>query len=73
MQPAKVKYKTHLSILLSRIPLDELKTEPNVSMQTKEQLVEYMRKKKMGFVAQDFSLGDVPHGMGLEVHWSFGA
>jgi hypothetical protein len=51
VQPAKVKYKAHLSVLLSRVPLDELKTEQNVSLQTNEQHIENLWKKKMGLVA----------------------
>jgi hypothetical protein len=48
VQPAKVRYKAHISVLLSRIPLDELRAERYVSMQTNDQTVEYLRKKKMG-------------------------
>ncbi|KAK4150702.1 hypothetical protein C8A00DRAFT_45951 [Chaetomidium leptoderma] len=48
VQPAKVRYKAHMAVLLSRVPLDELKTEPYVSVQTNEQSVEYLRKKQMG-------------------------
>jgi hypothetical protein len=48
VRPAKVRYKVHMSVLLSRIPLDELKTEPYISLQTNEQRIEYLRKKKMG-------------------------
>jgi hypothetical protein len=48
VQPAKIRYKAHISVLLSRIPLDELKAERYVSMQTNDQVVEYQRKKKMG-------------------------
>jgi hypothetical protein len=50
VQPAKVRHKAHITILLSRVPLDELNTEKNVSLQTNEQHVEYLRKKKMGLV-----------------------
>ncbi|KAK4142073.1 uncharacterized protein C8A04DRAFT_30331 [Dichotomopilus funicola] len=47
-QPAQVKHVAHTLILLSRIPLDELKSEPNVSVQTNEGKIEFLRKKKMG-------------------------
>ncbi|KAH6842550.1 hypothetical protein B0I37DRAFT_199059 [Chaetomium sp. MPI-CAGE-AT-0009] len=48
VQPAKVRYKAHVAILLSRLPLDELVSEPNVSAQTNEEKIEYLRKKRMG-------------------------
>lgn len=51
VQPAKVRYKSHLTVLLSRVPLDDLKTEPYVAMQTNEQMIEHLQKKKMGLVA----------------------
>jgi hypothetical protein len=51
VQPAKVKYKAHVAILLSRLPLDELATEPNVSAQTNEEKIEHLRKKKMGLIS----------------------
>lgn len=51
VQPPKVRYQAYLSVLLSRIPLDALRTETHVSMQTNEQTIEYMRKKKLGLVA----------------------
>jgi hypothetical protein len=50
VQPAKVRYKAHMTVLLSRVPLDELKTEHNVSLQTNEQHIEHRRKKNMGLV-----------------------
>ncbi|KAK3906744.1 hypothetical protein C8A05DRAFT_40498 [Staphylotrichum tortipilum] len=51
VQPPKVRHQTYLSVLLSRVPLDALKTENHVSMQTNEQTIEYLRKKKLGLVA----------------------
>lgn len=48
VQPAQVKHVAHTMILLSRIPLDELKSEPNVSVQTNEEKIEFLRRKKMG-------------------------
>ncbi|KAK3295002.1 uncharacterized protein B0H64DRAFT_200087 [Chaetomium fimeti] len=48
VQPAKVRYKAHVAILLSRLPLDELAFEPNVSAQTNEEKIEHLRKKRMG-------------------------
>ncbi|KAK4133816.1 hypothetical protein BT67DRAFT_381952 [Trichocladium antarcticum] len=48
VQPAKVMHKPYMTTLLSRVPLDELKTEQNVSLQTNEQHIEHQRKKNMG-------------------------
>ncbi|EAQ84654.1 hypothetical protein CHGG_08668 [Chaetomium globosum CBS 148.51] len=50
VQPAKVRYEAHVVILLSRLPLDELAAEPNVSSQTNERSIEHLRKKKMGLL-----------------------
>lgn len=50
VHPPKVRYKAHMTVLLSRVPLDELKPERNVSLQTNEQQVEYLRKKNLGLV-----------------------
>ncbi|KAK4249728.1 hypothetical protein C7999DRAFT_12455 [Corynascus novoguineensis] len=48
VQPAKVRYKAHVVVMLSRVPLEELKSEPNVSVQTNEQHIEYLQRKRMG-------------------------
>jgi hypothetical protein len=48
VQPAKVRYKAHMAVVLSRVPLDELQSEPNVSVQTNQERIEYLRKKRMG-------------------------
>ncbi|KAK4100041.1 hypothetical protein N658DRAFT_497757 [Parathielavia hyrcaniae] len=50
VQPATVRYMVHMSVLLSRLPLEELKTEPYISLQTNEQRIEHLRKKKMGLL-----------------------
>ena len=50
VQPAKVRYRAHVAILLSRLPLDELAGEPNVSAQTNEEKIEHLRKKKLGLI-----------------------
>lgn len=50
VQPPKIKYKAHMTVLLSRVPLGELKAERNVALQTNEQHIEYSRKKKLGLV-----------------------
>jgi len=48
VQPAKVRHKAHVVVMLSRVPLEELRSEPNVSVQTNEQYIDYVRKKRMG-------------------------
>ncbi|KAL2162409.1 hypothetical protein VTH06DRAFT_7322 [Thermothelomyces fergusii] len=48
LQPAKTIYKAHLVLILSRVPLEELKSEPNISVQTNEQYINYLWRKKMG-------------------------
>ncbi|KAL2178264.1 uncharacterized protein P884DRAFT_258344 [Thermothelomyces heterothallicus CBS 202.75] len=48
VQPAKIRYKAHIVVILSRVPLEELKSEPNISVQTNEQHIDYLRRKKMG-------------------------
>lgn len=51
VQPPKVRHQAHLTILLSRVPVDELKSEKNIFIQTNEPRIEYLRKKNMGLVA----------------------
>ncbi len=51
VQPANVKYRVHFSVLISRVPLDELNTEQNAAVQTNEQHIEDLWKKKRGLVA----------------------
>ncbi|KAL2021994.1 hypothetical protein VTK56DRAFT_6234 [Thermocarpiscus australiensis] len=50
VEPVRVRYKAHMMVLLSRVPLHELETGQNVSLQTNEQQIEYLRKKNMGLV-----------------------
>ncbi|KXX82021.1 hypothetical protein MMYC01_201492 [Madurella mycetomatis] len=50
VRPAKIRYKAHMVVLLSRVRLDELKGGKNISLQTNEQHIEYLRKKSMGLV-----------------------
>ena len=49
VQPAKVRHTTYLSVLLSRVPLDELATEPSILVQTNEPFIQDLRKR-MGLV-----------------------
>lgn len=48
VQPAKTIHKAHMVLILSRVPLEELKSEPNISVQTNEQYIDYLWRKKMG-------------------------
>ncbi|KAK4110055.1 hypothetical protein N656DRAFT_295424 [Canariomyces notabilis] len=50
VKPVRLRYKAYMIVLLSRVRLDELKGGQNISLQTNEQHVEYLRKKKMGLV-----------------------
>jgi hypothetical protein len=50
VQRPKLRYKAHMTVLLSRVPLDELKTERNVSVQTNEQHIEYLRRRRLALV-----------------------
>ncbi|KAK3331928.1 hypothetical protein B0T19DRAFT_89185 [Cercophora scortea] len=51
VEPVTVRHKTHLSIFISRVKLEELGELRNVGLQTNEGTIEYLRKKKMGLVA----------------------
>lgn len=47
----KKKQMAHMSILLSRIPIPELKAKENFAMQSNEEYINYVQKKKSGLVA----------------------
>ncbi|KAK3383967.1 hypothetical protein B0T24DRAFT_515064 [Lasiosphaeria ovina] len=49
-QPAKTRHVAFMSIFLSRVPLGELNSLPNIILQTNEKQIEYVRKKKAGLV-----------------------
>ncbi|KAK3381298.1 hypothetical protein B0H63DRAFT_199402 [Podospora didyma] len=49
-EAAKFKHKAYMTVLLSRVPLHELKDMHNIALQTNEHHIEYLRKKKMGLV-----------------------
>ena len=49
VQPTKFRHTTYLSVLLSRVPLDELAAEPSVAVQTNEPYIKDLRRK-MGLV-----------------------
>ncbi|KAK4466501.1 hypothetical protein QBC42DRAFT_259048 [Cladorrhinum samala] len=50
VEPPKIRYQAYMTVLLSRVPLEELRNIPSVSLQTNEQHVEQLRKKKAGLV-----------------------
>ncbi|KAK0666366.1 hypothetical protein QBC41DRAFT_325924 [Cercophora samala] len=48
VDPAKPKYKAHITVLLSRVPLEELRALANVGTQTNEQHIDDIRRRKDG-------------------------
>ncbi|VBB80545.1 Putative protein of unknown function [Podospora comata] len=48
VDPAKPKYKAHMTVLLSRVPLEELRVLANVGAQTNEQTIDDIRRRKDG-------------------------
>ncbi|KAK0702594.1 hypothetical protein B0T21DRAFT_299864 [Apiosordaria backusii] len=48
VDPAKPKYKAHMTVLLSRVPLEELRVLANVGTQTNEQYIDDLRRRKDG-------------------------
>ncbi|KAL2264943.1 hypothetical protein VTJ83DRAFT_7453 [Remersonia thermophila] len=50
VQPPRTRYTAYVTILLSRVPVAELHSDPGIAVQTNEQTIEYLRKKKMGLV-----------------------
>ncbi|KAK4166651.1 hypothetical protein QBC43DRAFT_313079 [Cladorrhinum sp. PSN259] len=48
VDPPKTRYQAHMTVLLSRVPLEELRDVPSVSLQTNEHQIEHLRKKKAG-------------------------
>lgn len=49
--PVKTRHRSYMSLFLSRVPLGELKALPNVGLQTNEDNIELIRKRKTGAVA----------------------
>lgn len=47
----KTKQMAHMSIFLSRIPIPELKAKENFALQSNEEYINYVQKKKSGLVA----------------------
>ncbi|KAK4195942.1 hypothetical protein QBC40DRAFT_288262 [Triangularia verruculosa] len=48
VDPAKPRYKAHMTVLLSRVPLEELRVLTNVGTQSNEQHIDDMRHRKNG-------------------------
>jgi len=46
--PTKVRRKSYVSVLFSRVPLDEIKNHPAISTQTNEADMDLLRRKKTG-------------------------
>ncbi|KAK0616269.1 hypothetical protein B0T14DRAFT_497558 [Immersiella caudata] len=46
--PGKIRRKSYMSILISRIPLEEIKNHPDISMQTNEASIDMLRRKNLG-------------------------
>ncbi|KAK4214636.1 hypothetical protein QBC37DRAFT_420688 [Rhypophila decipiens] len=51
VNPTVIKHKPLMAVFISRVPLGELKSLPNIGLQSNEGKIEYLRKKKMGLVA----------------------
>ncbi|KAL1839968.1 hypothetical protein VTJ49DRAFT_973 [Mycothermus thermophilus] len=50
VHPPRTRYTAYVTVLLSRVPVAELQSDPCIAVQTNEQTIEYLRKKKMGLV-----------------------
>ncbi|KAK0614998.1 hypothetical protein B0T17DRAFT_540796 [Bombardia bombarda] len=48
LEPPRVRHTTYMSVLVSRVPLDELRSLRNIGLQTNEHQIESLRKKMMG-------------------------
>ncbi|KAK0644513.1 hypothetical protein B0T16DRAFT_430612 [Cercophora newfieldiana] len=46
--PTKVRRKSYMSTLFSRVPLDEIKSLPGISVQTNEVVINLQRRRKLG-------------------------
>lgn len=48
IHPPRIKHTGYVSTMFSRVPLDELKSLPNVTVQTNEKRIEMLRRKRPG-------------------------
>lgn len=51
IEPPKIRHNKYVSVFLSRIPIEELRTMRNIAVQSNEQHIDYLKKKKVGLVA----------------------
>ena len=51
IEPPKIRHNKFVSVFLSRIPIEELRTMRNIAVQSNEQHVELLKKKRVGLVA----------------------
>lgn len=51
VEPPKIRHNKFVSVFLSRIPIEELRTMRNIALQTNELHIEHLKKKKVGLVA----------------------
>ncbi|KAK3492351.1 uncharacterized protein B0T23DRAFT_395721 [Neurospora hispaniola] len=51
IEPPKTRHNKYVSVFLSRIPIEELRTMRNVVVQSNEHHIEHLKKKRVGLVA----------------------
>ncbi|CCC13093.1 hypothetical protein SMACR_06311 [Sordaria macrospora] len=51
IEPTKVRHNKYVSVFLSRIPIEELRTMRNIAVQSNEQHIEHLKKKRVSLVA----------------------
>ncbi|KAK3402129.1 hypothetical protein B0T20DRAFT_476231 [Sordaria brevicollis] len=51
VEPPKIRHNKFVSVFLSRIPIEELRTMRNIALQTNELHIEHLKKKRVGLVA----------------------
>ncbi|KAK3342978.1 hypothetical protein B0H65DRAFT_235584 [Neurospora tetraspora] len=51
IEPPKIRHNKYVSVFLSRIPIEELRTMRNIAVQSNEQHIEHLKKKRVGLVA----------------------
>ncbi|EGO54604.1 hypothetical protein NEUTE1DRAFT_88109 [Neurospora tetrasperma FGSC 2508] len=51
IEPPNTRHNKYVSVFLSRIPIEELRTMRNVAVQSNEHHIEHLKKKRVGLVA----------------------
>ncbi|KAL0470000.1 hypothetical protein QR685DRAFT_306879 [Neurospora intermedia] len=51
IEPPKIRHNKYVSVFLSRIPIEELRTMRNVAVQSNKHHIEHLKKKRVGLVA----------------------